>query len=431
MKNLLILIAFLAGLSSCIVERPSHSGISTYHKENNIKSVQSPSYKKKSSFTGITFQIGATAGGALAGMALSPTTFYGSDNKSTTNVVLNGVIGGAVGYGITSLMYVIQGQGKKRSMQPNKFPQWLDEYNRRHIGQEYVFTGFTNYSGYLVLPNNRKTENNYTASNVEQAIMFKNAFPYSSRNAAFETQAANRIYTQSDAILFLEYYPNSIYKNSVRQKLQKMEADIAARENARKQAQIENNTKSALGIIGGIIIGGWLIKKGLEGLASGSGGGSYSGGSYSSDDNSSSSSSSSDDEDEKIKAEKLAEEQKDMSEEQKRKSEREAEEAAKKQNREDILNGEIDTPSHTMDKEWTKYGGMGDGTFYAKEVKFNIDKDGQTFRGLLCKGGNTEKLFIESLGGINHYYPKEEDAIRALYIYLKYEVVTKKGKDNN
>ncbi len=399
MKKLLILIAFLTGLSSCVVERPSHSGISTYHKENNIKSVGSPNYKKKLSMSGITFQIGATAGGAVAGMALSPTTFYGSDNKSTTNVVLNGVIGGAVGYGITSLMYVIQGQGKKRSMQPNKFPQWLDEYNRRHIGKEYVFTGFTNYSGYLVLPNNSKTENNYTASNVEQAIMFKNAFPYSSRNAAFETQAANRIYTQSDAALFLTYYPNSIYKNSVRQKLQKMEADIAARENARKQAQIENSITKGLMIGGAVLLGGWLIKKGLEGIDfSSSGGGSY-------DDNYSNRGSSSDDEDAKRKAEK---------------------EKLDKQMKEDIERGNIIIPTFKLG-QWET---ISSSYHQIITVQFSKDKDNETHSGKIDKFSDKSKPYA-----VDHcrmapvtckfYYSNLDNAIKALYIYEKYNILMK------
>ncbi len=221
------LLFVLLGFSSCMTQKPNHMGLKDYNK-NNVKIVQSPHYKKKLTLVGKGTQAGAAAGGILGAMTIKPTIAYDGSNEKTTNGTANVIIGASVGYGITSLYYTLKGQGKKTFIHSeSEFQTWLAKYNKQKIGAEYVYTGFTADYGYLVLPNNYITEQNYVVNSVQDAIMFKNAFPYSKRMSEVEYQAYISIKSYDEAILFINSFPKSVYAINLKKRIEDAKAACA------------------------------------------------------------------------------------------------------------------------------------------------------------------------------------------------------------
>jgi hypothetical protein len=141
---------------------------------------------------------------------------------------------------------VMMGQRKKEYVNTNEFSLWLRKYNSNLFKTNYVFTGFYRGSGYLVLPNDKQTENNYQVKSVIDAVMFKNAFPYSSRLASIELQGYNSIRSIPDAYLFLQYLPNSLYAQDVRQFIARREAEIAAMQQQERERCRKNDLGQVL-----------------------------------------------------------------------------------------------------------------------------------------------------------------------------------------
>ncbi len=211
MKNLILTLFVCYGLSSCVVNSPSCHTITVSDSQNNIEIVNRPRIKTKVSHVGITFQIGAAVGGALAGMSVQPTTFFDSKNQPATSQVLNGVIGAVIGYGVTSIIYKLQGQGKT-NYSPN-FDNWLASYNRKK-GTNYVSLG----NGYDIIVNSPSNESNFKAKNISQSVGFKNAFPNSFRIAEVEKQGIANLNNLRDTEIFVREFPNSQNKTIVENK---------------------------------------------------------------------------------------------------------------------------------------------------------------------------------------------------------------------
>ncbi len=211
MKNIIFLLILAAGFTSCMTQKPTSSGFRNYGK-NNIKVVENPYYKKTLNAVGKVSLLGSLVSGTVAGLTLQPTINYNANNERTTNTIMNGIIGASVGFGITSIYQTFKGQGKKTPVyNENEFRRWLEKYNQRKIGKEYAYTGFTNSTGYLVLYRDKQTENNFIVQSVEDAIMFKNVFPYSSRMKEIEYYAYFSIRNYNDAMLFQRNFPQSPY----------------------------------------------------------------------------------------------------------------------------------------------------------------------------------------------------------------------------
>ncbi len=70
---------------------------------------------------------------------------------------------------------------------------------------------------------------------------------------------------------------------------------------------------------------------------------------------------------------------------------------------------------------WAMKSGIMDGTFYETTIVFS---DG--VKGRIYKGGNSGRHFIEDAQGTNFYYVSLKAALRALYIYKKYNCITSK-----
>lgn len=77
-------------------------------------------------------------------------------------------------------------------------------------------------------------------------------------------------------------------------------------------------------------------------------------------------------------------------------------------------------PSFKEGQTTTKSSIM-DGRYYETVFEFS---DG--FRGRLFQGGNSGRYFIEDPSGTNFYYMDKDSAVRALYIYKKYECISRK-----
>jgi len=72
-------------------------------------------------------------------------------------------------------------------------------------------------------------------------------------------------------------------------------------------------------------------------------------------------------------------------------------------------------------QEWTESWGPADGTYYYAIVVFSDGTKGKLFR-----GGNSGRHFVENSNGVNYYYVSLEAAIRALYLYKKYDCLSSK-----
>lgn len=239
MKKIIIFLSILVGLSSCMTQKPKHMGLKDYNT-NNVKTVQRPHYKKTLTLVGKGTQTGAVVGGVVGAITVKPTITYDGNNEKTTNHEANVVIGASVGYGITSLYYTMKGQGKKTHIYSgNDFQEWLSKYNRRK-SKNYVYTGFTTNTGYLVLPNNYKTEQNYVVRSVEDAVMFKNAFPYSKRMGEIEYQGYVSIKNYNEALLFINNFPKSRYAIHLKKRIEEEKAACARKKTDPSSISAEN-----------------------------------------------------------------------------------------------------------------------------------------------------------------------------------------------
>lgn len=72
-------------------------------------------------------------------------------------------------------------------------------------------------------------------------------------------------------------------------------------------------------------------------------------------------------------------------------------------------------------EQWVKRSSLLDGTYYEAIIEFS---DG--VRGRLFQGGSSGRYFVEDSNGNNYYYNSLRSAIRALYIYKKYNCISSK-----
>jgi hypothetical protein len=238
-KIIIALLFVLLGFSSCMTQKPKHMGLKDYNK-NNVKAVQRPHYKKKLTLVGKGTQAGAVLGGVVGAITVQPTTVYDVNNEKTTNNEANVVIGASVGYGVTSLYYTLKGQGKKTYIgSGNDFYEWLSKYNRKKR-KNYVYTGFTANYAYLVLPNDAKTERNYVVNSLDDAIMFKNVFPRSSRMNEIEYQAYMSLRNYNEALAFINSFPNSKYAIHLKKKIEEEKAACARKKTDPSSISLEN-----------------------------------------------------------------------------------------------------------------------------------------------------------------------------------------------
>lgn len=66
-------------------------------------------------------------------------------------------------------------------------------------------------------------------------------------------------------------------------------------------------------------------------------------------------------------------------------------------------------------EDWSLKSGLIDGAYYEATIIFSDNT-----RGLLFKGTNSGKYFIEDSNGTNYYYNSLRSSVRALYIYKRY-----------
>jgi hypothetical protein len=215
MKNLILLfIAFAFSLQSCIVNKPYSNELVTINAANKTYMIAQAHYKRKPSALGITIQVGATAAGAAIGAGSQATTFYDANNRPATSQILNGVIGATLGYGISSIINVLQGQGKVRNIDTQK--EWIEKYNRKNNTDFIVYGSFANSLNVI----SASAEQSFRAADLEDAKIFKAAFPNSANTdviakQCLESGAFNR---EEYEILLREVFPNNAYATQIQEK---------------------------------------------------------------------------------------------------------------------------------------------------------------------------------------------------------------------
>jgi hypothetical protein len=200
-----LLYFLLLGLASqsCIVNKPYSNEPVVINSANKTYMIAQAHYKRKSSALGVAVQVGATAAGAAAGVSMQPTTFFDANNKPATSQVLNVVIGATVGYGISSIINVLQGQGKIRNIDTQK--QWIEKYNRKNNTDFIVYGGFANSLNVI----SASAEQTFRAADLEDAKIFRAAFP-NSTNTNRVAEDLRGIIDRPDLLVLLDLFKDQL-----------------------------------------------------------------------------------------------------------------------------------------------------------------------------------------------------------------------------
>ncbi len=212
MKNLtffLLLGLFLT--QSCVVNKP-YADTYAVDQANKIYNLSGAHYKRKASPVGVLTQLGMAGAGASFAYSAKVTTFYDGNNQKSSNDALNAVIGAAVGYGISSILHMMSGQGKTR----NTDPKWIDRYNRKY-GTDYLILA-DNSTDYQVI--SRSAEPIFVVKNLKDAMIFVKAFPNSSRKDQIAKQCLESSnFSRSDyETLLSKVLPNNAYATQMQEK---------------------------------------------------------------------------------------------------------------------------------------------------------------------------------------------------------------------
>ncbi len=172
--QLLLLVVFCG--AACTTKRPIYYTASApdYNLRKNYRDAH---FKKKINLPGILAVAGATTVGAYLGYQSYLLVFTNKEGARTTNKPANAVLGGVVGFGISSLgNYLVSGLGKEFSLQ-NKTDRerWLRQYDPKLIDLSQSLAN----NQFYVLP--RKAESIFEVRKLTDGHDFLFAFPESPR----------------------------------------------------------------------------------------------------------------------------------------------------------------------------------------------------------------------------------------------------------
>lgn len=238
--HILLTCWLLTYLSGCVANKPY--GTANQLSTNQEIKVTNAHYRKKATPVGVGLTIGMVAGGAAAGANMDLVTINNSEGEQESVPVANAIIGGLVGWGVSSLFtHVFQNQGQKNVPIDNN-----QTWTKKKYGEKYIVAGneSEHTKHFSIFP--RSAVERFTIQSMEDIEVFKQTFPAATKIQTdfVASQAVSKV-NRTDLLRVRVMFPNSASDGALKAKyLEKSNSVAQIIEAKRKFPELKSQAES-------------------------------------------------------------------------------------------------------------------------------------------------------------------------------------------